>query len=179
MLSKADLDLLLEGSMVKTYDAKSDIKEMFPQIRYLGYIHQGFVRGYRLMESGEERTLILRHEGLILGAPESLGNADATTFRFEAIQDTTLLLFDIDRFTRLTDTNFNICKMYNSILTENLQTVFFRVELLAGMSPQERYERLLEERPILFQNAYLKYVANYLGVTPNSLSRIAARKVKG
>lgn len=179
MLSSDDLELLLDGALFKSYPAKSHIPEMFPQIRYLGFIYTGIVRGYRILDSGEERTLILRPEGLILGAPESLANEKSTEFRFEAIHKTDLLFFDLERFRSLAMSNLNFSLMWNAILTENLKTVFFRVELLAGMSPEERYERLLKERPILFQKSYLKYVANYLGITPNSLSRIASRKVKG
>ena len=64
-------------------------------------------------------------------------------------------------------------------LQENIQTLVFRVESLIDKLPEERYEELLERSPQFFQTAFNKHIANYLGITPNSLSRIIKRRKEG
>lgn len=46
---------------------------------------------------------------------------------------------------------------------------------LTTLSPQERYLKLIEERPKVMQRVPLKYIASYLSVKPESLSRIRKR----
>ena len=42
-------------------------------------------------------------------------------------------------------------------------------------SPEEIYRTLLEKDPKLIQNIPLKYIASYIGITPQALSRIRKR----
>jgi hypothetical protein len=46
---------------------------------------------------------------------------------------------------------------------------------LLTTSPQERYENLLQEHPKYVQQIPLKYLASYIGVVPETLSRIRKR----
>lgn len=175
-LTNADLDLLLVGSRQLVLGHKESISHEGDRITSLYYIVEGMIRGYFISETGEERTIIIRPTKTFGAPPGILSGATHSKYSLESIQETKLIEIPIDRFMKLAETNLGVCRLYNEILRENLQTVFFRVELLAGMSPEERYETLMKERPELFQKSYHKYVANYLGITPNSLSRIIKRK---
>ncbi len=46
---------------------------------------------------------------------------------------------------------------------------------LLTLSPLERYQKLIEERPQIIQRTPLKYIASYLGIAPESISRIRKR----
>lgn len=175
-LTSEDLDLLLEGSKQLHLAHKEPISQEGDRITSLYYIAEGMIRGYFISVTGEERTIIIRPTNTFYASPGILGGATHSKYSFESIQQTELIEMSMSRVLELTTTNLGVCRLYNEILRENLQTVFFRVELLAGMSPEERYETLMKERPELFQKSYHKYVANYLGITPNSLSRIIKRK---
>lgn len=50
-----------------------------------------------------------------------------------------------------------------------------RTEQLLFLSPKERYLKLLTENSLFFQRYSLKQIAGYLGITPQSLSRIRLR----
>jgi len=175
-LQSEDLDLLLEGSRQLTLEHKETISSEGDRISSLYYIVKGMIRGYFISNTGEERTIIIRPTKTFGAPPGILEGATHSKYAFESIQETHLIEFSLARFMELSSSNLGISRLHNEILRENLQTVFFRVELLAGMSPEERYETLIKERPELFQKSYHKYVANYLGITPNSLSRIIKRK---
>ena len=51
-----------------------------------------------------------------------------------------------------------------------------RLERIQTLTPAERYARLAADEPELLREVPLKHLASYLGVTPESLSRIRARR---
>ena len=175
-LQSESLDRLLTNSRVLELDHKSSISPEGGKIKSLHYIVEGMVRGFYTDDEGVQRTIILRPTKSFSGAPEFLVGGTTSKYGFETVQKTTLIEFPKENITELSKEDLGICRLYNDILRESLATVFFRVELLAGMSPEERYDALLAQQPELFQKSYHKYVANYLGITPNSLSRIIKRK---
>ena len=89
---------------------------------------------------------------------------------------TKVLEFPFLDFIQLSEEKLPYARILLEALKENVSTLVWRVEMLAGKSPEERYEILLKHRPQFFQKAYHKHIANYLGMTPNSLSRIIKRK---
>ena len=48
--------------------------------------------------------------------------------------------------------------------------------LLLTLKPKERYEKLLQDKPALFQSIPLQYIATFLGMKRETLSRIRGRK---
>ena len=46
---------------------------------------------------------------------------------------------------------------------------------LSSEKPKERFQNLIKKQPDLFQRVPQKYIANFLGITPESLSRIRSR----
>ena len=121
----------------------------------------------------------MRPEHTISGAPDALFNDVKTKYTFESILESHLLVFDHPTFVHACETYPNLTKMYIAALQETVQTLIFRVESLVDKLPEERYEELLQRSPQFFQTAFNKHIANYLGVTPNSFSRILKRKKEG
>ena len=140
------------------------------------FILKGMVRGYMINDKGEEKNLFLRPEHTITGAPDSMFDDVATKYTFETIQETHVLIFPFTDIETLSTQHMSIARVYIEALKENLQTLLFRIESLVNMTPEERYEALFERSPELFQTAFNKHIANYLGITPVSLSRIIKRR---
>jgi len=140
------------------------------------FILSGMVRGYFINHKGEEKNIFLRPEHTISGPPDSLFNNQSSKYTFESILASHLLLFQYDEFQSVSEQFPNINRVFIAALQENIQTLIFRVESLIDKLPEQRYEELLERNPQFFQTAFNKHIANYLGITPNSLSRIIKRK---
>lgn len=58
------------------------------------------------------------------------------------------------------------------MLINNYSRLKERMLGMIQLSAEQRYERLVTSHPEIFQNAPLKYIASYLGITDTSLSRI-------
>ena len=143
------------------------------------FILSGMTRAYFINQKGEEKNIFLRQEHTMSGAPDSLFQNKPTKYTFESILETKLLIFSFEKIQQLGEQFPNINKVHLAALHENIQTLLFRVESLIDKLPEERYEELLERSPQFFQTVFNKHIANYLGITPNSLSRIIKRKKEG
>lgn len=175
-LEAEDMDLLLKYGKYKRVANKEIIIPQGESQKSIFFILSGMARGYYVMPSGDEKNLFIRPENTFTGAPDSLFSETPTRYTFEAIQETHLLVFRFEDIESLAKTHPNITQVYISALKENLQTMLYRVESLVLNTPEERYESLLERSPEFFKNAFLKHIANYLGITPVSLSRIMKRR---
>lgn len=58
--------------------------------------------------------------------------------------------------------------MYEQAIAFNLQ----RTTDLLTLSAEKRYLKLLAEQPEVIQNVPIQYIASYIGIKPESLSRI-------
>ncbi|MFK7922405.1 MAG: Crp/Fnr family transcriptional regulator [Bacteroidia bacterium] len=175
-LKEVERDLLFANSEIVTLANREAIITAGQKQHMVFLILKGMMRGYFLNQKGEEKNIFLRPEFTFTGPPDTLFSDQTTKYTFEAIQETQLLVLDYPKLIELAAQHPGINQVHILSLQENLQTLLFRVEGLVDQSPAERYETLLERSPQFFQTAFHKHIANYLGITPVSLSRIIKRR---
>ena len=175
-LEKSDINALVSISKPHICHNKEVIIERGSKAQRIFFIVKGMVRGYFINEKGEEKNIFLRPEHTLTGAPDTLFSGLATKYTFQAILETHLLIYDFQEFKNLAVQYPNLTQLYIAGLQENVQTLIGRVESLIDQTPEERYDALLERSPQFFQTAFNKHIANYLGITAVSLSRIIRRK---
>lgn len=175
-LTRLDIEQLSTIAQYRCYQNREKIVRSGENVRKTFFILNGMLRGYFVNKKGEEKNIFLRPEHTLTGAPESLFQNKPTKYTFEAILETHLLIYNFNDFQELAAENPRINNLYIKGLQENIQTLIGRVEMMIDKSPEERYEELLKRSPQFFQTAFNKHIANYLGITPVSLSRIIRRK---
>ncbi|MGB1243432.1 MAG: Crp/Fnr family transcriptional regulator [Chitinophagales bacterium] len=178
-LKDTDISLLLQIGTYQKLKNKAPLIITGQQKPKIFFILQGMVRGYYINQKGEEINVFLRPEHTMTGAPDALFARRPTKYTFEAILETHVLFFSFYELEKLMNQYPIFFKVHAEALQENLQTLIARVESLVDKLPEERYDELLEKKPQFFQKAFNKHIANYLGITPNSLSRIIKRKKMG
>jgi len=176
-LSDEDIDAFLSISNLKKVSNKTVLIKGGEVSKRIFFIAQGLIRGYFTNEKGVEKNIFLRQERTVTGAPNSLFNNIPAKYTFEAVGDCLLLEYTQEDFEQLSATNPRFTKMYVHGLHEVIKILIFRVESLIDKMPEERYEQLISTHPQFFQKAYNKHIANYLGITSVSLSRIIKRKL--
>lgn len=177
-LTNEDVEALLEISQYRIFRNKEVLIKSGQNNQISFFILKGMVRGYFINKKGEEKNIFLRPEHTISGAPECLFNDRSTKYTFESILETEILVFKYDELKALGRKYPNLIQVNFEALQENVLTLISRVESLIDLTPEERYEALLERSPQFFQTAFNKHIANYLGITAVSLSRIIKRRSK-
>ena len=177
-LDEKDINQLLDISTYKKLSKKEILIKAGQISDEVFFILQGMIRGYFINDSGEEKNIFLRVEHTVSGAPEPVFFGIPTRYTFESVLESHLLTFKFKPLKKLAMENQAFFEFYTEVFQENLTTLINRVEGLINNTPEERYEKLIKQNPQFFQKALSKHVANYLGITPNSLSRIIRRKSK-
>jgi len=106
-----------------------------------------------------------------------LFNNTTPSMTFQAMGITEIMIFNFRDFEKLSHNNTNIMQLYLQILKDGVTVLTYRVESLTTMNSEERYLDLIKLNPAFLDKTYAKYLANYLGITPVSLSRVM-KKVK-
>ena len=139
--------------------------------RNIYLIKTGAVRLFYLTEY-EEQTIRLGYEGSLINSLSSFLKEQPSEFYIEAIRKTTLKIILKDKLLLLVNENTESLQQYIKLLeTLVTQQIDREIDLLIT-SPIERLNRVLERSPNLFQQIPLKYIASYLRMKPETLSRI-------
>jgi CRP-like cAMP-binding protein len=137
----------------------------------LYYIESGAVRVIHLTEL-EEQTIRLGYEGSFINSLSSYIKQTPSEFFIEAIRKTEVKVIPKEQVTRLVHESPENLVAYNQLM-EILVTQQIEREIdLLTESPTERLKRVLDRSPNVFQHVPLKYIASYLRMTPETLSRI-------
>ena len=135
-------------------------------------ILKGAVRGYYISETGKEKNVLLRGEGYFVGDARKLFNNEFQRYTFEAIIETHVLLFNYPDLEDLAKKNPNIMQWLLSVFKEIMILLNYRLETMISMTAEERYVDLIKKNPNFLEKTYAKHIANFLGITPVSFSRI-------
>jgi CRP-like cAMP-binding protein len=142
----------------------------------LALLLTGTCRLYYPRPDGEERTTYFFFENHLLGDYTSCLTGQPSQFSIQALADTELVVFDYALLRQLYEQR-PVYERFGRLLAEYhlLGTDARMVELLL-LSPEERYRALLASgKTKILERIPQHLVANYLGITPVSLSRIRAR----
>ncbi len=137
----------------------------------LYFIEKGSLRIY-VLEEDEEQTIRFGYQQNIIVSMDSFINEMPSDFYIQAIKKTRLKVISKKRFTDWINTASSLQNGWQRILEQLLLQQLERERDLLTSSPVERYHRVLKRSPQLFQEIPNKYIANYLRMTPETLSRI-------
>ena len=140
-------------------------------------IKKGILRSYYITESGEEKTIFFRWEGQIASIPECVFNNEPTQQTWQALEDCELLEIDFDLVEKMSENNFPLLKTRMGFAQKMLLESLKRIESFVLDKPEERYQKLITQKPEIIQRVADKHIASFIGVTPVSLSRIRKRLV--
>lgn len=142
---------------------------------YLYFIVKGVVQGC-IKEDGKMITTWINEENEMIGSIRTLGTNDPCREYLQALEDTTLVAIAFD----LTEYIFNTYPETNIIARRlweyNYRGAEERAYICRIKSAEKKYKRFLEDKPGLMQRISNKYIASYLGMTLETLSRIRNRK---
>ncbi len=172
ILSPKDIESFLN---ITTYHSKKN-KEIVlsnnQHFKKVFLILDGTVRGSIIDKRGNERIIMIRSEGIFVADVMKIFADKPQRLTFKAIGNTHILLFNFKDFETLALNNANILLLYLNILKEGTIRLTYRVESLITMTNEERYMDLFRLNPKFLDRVYDKQIANYLGITNVSLSRI-------
>ncbi|GAB3281122.1 Crp/Fnr family transcriptional regulator [Larkinella harenae] len=144
-------------------------------VKHVSFVLKGCLRQYHTTSEGNERNIFFAEEGWWCGEMESFINRIPSTMSMQALEDCHLLYLNREKWEYATRTipDYALYQIIN-----RGRTVAWLKNMLSNMAtetPDEKYRRILKESPHWINRLPQYHIASYLGVTPETLSRIRKR----
>lgn len=168
----ADESKILSGSMViKNLKKGSFLIKEGQHENDSFFVIQGLVRQYKIVDGDEITTNFFTEEQWIISF-ENIEGKSLSKYNLICVEDTTVVIGDEEKAQNL----FEQFPRFEKISRQIMETVFKEQQeqmvLYLTDKPEKRYLKLLAARPDIFQRVAQYDIASYIGVKPESLSRI-------
>ena len=170
-MTHEELDLL-EGILVPMKFPKGAIILNEGDVcHHIFWIVKGLVRQF-YYKNKKELTEYMATENTVCMSIESLFKETPSHQILQALEPTVLYALPMHELETVSMKSVNIQMLYRKILEESLIISQQRADMLRFESAQDRYQKLVKTSPQLVLRAPLVYIASYLQMTPETLSRV-------
>jgi CRP-like cAMP-binding protein len=174
-LEPEDFNEIFQHTKEITLRSKDIFIDLGSNNKNVGFIVKGLIRAYCIDEEGEEKTVLLRLENQFVASHEVIILNKPSRFIYEALENTFLVSVDYNVLKKLIYSNPKLEQIKNDFLLMMLSESLTRMEEFVLLSPEQRYLKLISSNPGLLNRVPDKYIANLIGITAVSLSRIRKR----
>lgn len=174
-LTKLDKENIASNFKLVRLKRKDFLLEEGETCDFIAFVNSGVIRHYHIKD-GKEITCDITLQNAFITDFKSFIENIPSNYNFEILKDAELFIIKKKELFQLYDKNKNI-ESFGRIMAE--QVALRTIEIAMSLSsdkPEERVGKLLKQRPDLFQEVPQRYLANLLGISPESLSRIRARR---
>lgn len=171
----SDAQLLLKHAKSKTFQPHEYIIKAGSYNNNIYLIRKGIVRIFQINDKGEEITSQLRWENHTLFNFDSFMFEGASLTYFQALEETDVFYISFDLVQQIAENNPKLEKNRKFILRNIMMEMHLRINSFVMLTPEERYLEYIKDYPEIINRVPNKYIANVLGITPVSLSRIRKR----
>ncbi|MEO6177147.1 MAG: Crp/Fnr family transcriptional regulator [Flavobacterium circumlabens] len=177
-LSDQELKMIEEVCVVRKLRRNQYLLQEGDIWRYNAFITKGCLRTYSVDDRSMEHVLNFAIENYWIGDRESLLNGTPSRFNIDAIEDSTLLLISKENFAGLMKSIPQFQDLVNLIIERSFVAIQDRINNSISLNAEEKYIRFIEKQPQIALRVPQHMIASYLGMTPETLSRIRKQSSK-
>jgi CRP-like cAMP-binding protein len=137
------------------------------------FVIKGAVRSYYLKDGVEVNTWFALENDMVGSLHNFKDNPSRETI--ELIENSTLISINLKQVKPLMFSNIQIANFINAIIEDYALFLEDKIYFSQMMSSTDKYLILLEKEPQLFQRIPLTYIASFLGISRETLSRLRAK----
>lgn len=176
MINLKNIIVLFRELRINTFEKGEIMIHTGSTNKDLFFVRKGLVRSYIVDDKADEITFQLFPEQRTFGNISAILFNEGSRFTFQALEKTKVYKIDYESFQILTAKNIQLLELNRMFLGKQIvKQAFQRIESFVLLSPEDRYKKFVKEYPDLNNRVPDKYIANILGITPVSLSRIRSR----
>ncbi|AZA59826.1 Crp/Fnr family transcriptional regulator [Chryseobacterium indoltheticum] len=142
------------------------------------FVEKGLLRMYSIDKNGKEHVIQFAPENWLIGDRSSLYFNEKSRYYIEAVEDSEVLFLQPDFFSKLIEEFPNTIEKNDLIIQKHVKSLQDRINSLLGETAEERYLKFIKMYPDLLLRVPQWMIASYLGITPESLSRVRKELAK-
>lgn len=173
-LTDEERNLVLQLGTPISFEKGEDLSLHGKVAQHFYFMQSGLIRSYRLLD-GDDFTYNFFMPGNICVDFESILTQEPSQHFFEVLSPAKVLKFSWKEFEKLFENHPRIERIARKMSEEAYLHLLSRVRDFQSDTLEQRYLKLIEHNEEIFQQAPLQHIASYLGVKPQSLSRIRAK----
>lgn len=140
--------------------------------RYECFVNKGSLRTYHVDNNGQEHIVMFAFEDWWTGDMYSFLSGQPALYNVDALEDVELLLIEKSQLEQLYIDIPKFDRFFRILLQNAYISMQRRISDNMSLTAEERYLDFLNRYPHFEQRLSQKQIASYLGITPESLSRI-------
>ncbi|NUY80330.1 Crp/Fnr family transcriptional regulator [Flavobacterium sp. MAH-1] len=177
-VSDDDFDFIESFAVFRKLRKKQYLLQQGDVCRYNCFIAKGLMRTYSVDDKGTEHIIRFAMENWWISDRESLATAQPTKFNIDAIEDSELILFEKNDFEQICEKIPAFSKMIADILNRGFIVNQNRIHEAISSTAEERYQNFVKRYPGFALRVPQAMIASYLGIKPETLSRLRNPKTK-
>ncbi|MGQ8336628.1 Crp/Fnr family transcriptional regulator [Sunxiuqinia sp. A32] len=171
-ISQEDEAVILSAFETTSIRKKKDLLVPGNVCKYLYFITKGCLRSYYVDLKGVEHIYQIRMDNNWISDLESFFTQRPSKYYIESLEDSQMLRISHERIEQLYLDLPKLERYFRILFQKAYINSLKRLNATMWESAVDRYNDMLKEQPDMFQRVPLVYIASYLGITPESLSRI-------
>lgn len=140
--------------------------------KYVFFVEKGLLRQYTIDDKGKEHVLMFAPETWFAADRESIFFNAPSHYFIQALEDSKVMLIEEETINKIAQMNDGFLAFNNKLLHNHIRSLQRRIMLLLSATAEERYLDFIKVYPDILARVPQAMVASYLGITPESLSRI-------
>lgn len=171
---KNEIEAIIENTQVESFKKGTIILKEGEICNKCLYVLKGCIRQYILL-NGEEKTTGFFIEGQTAILYSSYMNKTPSQYYLSCVEDSVLTTGTREQELKLHKQYPKLENLIYTLIPHDYAKAQERIVMLSSYNPEERYLYLLKTEPELLNRVPLHQIASYIGVTPESFSRIRKR----
>ncbi len=171
-LADSDYQLIESVSIIKKLRKHQFLLTEGEVCTFNAFVCEGFLRKYSVDDKGIEHTVYFATENWWTADRKSLMDGTPSKYYIEAVENSVALLISKTNFEMICGKIPAFKELVNHLLQRSLNATHERINDTFQSTAEEKYKHFLKSFPNLANRAPRHMVASYLGITPETLSRV-------
>lgn len=147
--------------------------------KYIAFVEKGILRSYTLDDKGNEHIIQFAFEGWWISDQYSFFTGEPSIYTIDALEDCELLLLSRSSEEQMLEKIPKFERYFRILLQNSLISIQRRLVSNLSHSAEEKYTELIGSCPTIPKRVPQHMMASYLGITPETLSRIRKKIASG
>jgi len=176
-MSDEEYNLILPIINRASIKKDTNLLEQGQVCQHVYFIESGFFRMFYVdMKGNEINSRFVKADDFMVDFA-SFVSKKASLYYWKAMEDSKVIVLDHEDVEKMYDKSPAWAKFGRLIAEFGYLLIIERQEMLHFQTPEERYKTILKKQPELFQLVSQNHLSSYIGIKPESLSRLRKRMI--